>query len=92
MFWLIVMYLLISIVMAFLIFYFGTKYSKTIAVEKRNDKFVVCTLDGDKLIPQAVYDCESDARQHSLFMASKVIVRVRKSELELLRSIKHVPH
>lgn len=90
MFWLMVMFLLVSIVIAFLIFYFGTKYSKAITVEKGNDKFVVCTLDGDKLIPQAVYDCESDARQHSLFMASKVIVRVRKSELELLRSIKHV--
>lgn len=88
----IVLCLLVLAMIALLSLYVDRGIYKLLTDKKASDKFVVCTLDGDKLIPQAVYDCESDARQHSLLWADKVIIRVRQSEVDLLRSVKHVSH
>lgn len=49
--------------------------------DKANYRYVVCTQDGKSLIPIDTFDCESDARQHHLYQANKIIVRVTATDL-----------
>ena len=88
----IVLCLLVLAMIALLSLYVDRGIYKLLTDKKASDKFVVCTVNGEKLVPQALYDCEADARKHSLLLADKVIIRVRQSEVDLLRSVKHVSH